>query len=82
MQVRRRLSMGQAAKGLGSYATKHRSGMQTDTEEPKVPAAAPSAAVAQLLSMKARYEQWTGENAEVLGFLRQPPDDQTAEPPP
>ena len=80
MQVRRGLSMGQEAKGLGTYATKHRSGMQTGTEEPKVPAAAPSAAAARLLSMKARYEQWTGENEEVLGFLRQPPDDQTAEP--
>jgi hypothetical protein len=32
MQVRRRLGMGQAAKGLGSHATKHRSGMQTGTE--------------------------------------------------
>jgi hypothetical protein len=80
MQVRRRLGMGHAAKGVGSHATKHRSGMQTGTEEPQSPAATPSRAVAQLMGMKAQYEQWTGENAEVCGFLRQLPGDQTAEP--
>ena len=57
MQVRRRLSMGQAVKGVDSHATKHRSGRHTGTEEPQLPAATPSRAVAQLLSMKAQYEQ-------------------------
>jgi hypothetical protein len=46
IQVRRTLSM---------RATKHRSGTQAGTEEPKVPAAAPSANVARLLSVQARY---------------------------
>jgi hypothetical protein len=54
--------------------------MQIGTEDPQLPAATQSRAVAQLLSMKARHDQWAGENAEVSRYLRQLPDDQTAEP--
>jgi hypothetical protein len=45
MQVRMGLGIRQEAQGLGSHATKHRSGIQAGTEEPKVPVAAPSANV-------------------------------------
>ena len=72
--------MRQAAKDVESHAIKHMIGMQMGTEDPQLPAATQSRAVAQLLSMKARYEQRTGANEEVCGYLRQLPDDQTAEP--
>ena len=91
MQVRRRLSMREAAKEVDSKALQHRLdmhggalqhrlGMPVGTEEPQLPAATQSRAVTQLLSMKARYEQRTEANEEVCGYLRQLPDDQTAEP--
>ena len=52
--------------------------MPVGTEE--LPAATQSHAITQLLDMQARYEQRTEVNAEICGYLRQLPDDQTAEP--
>ena len=80
LQIRRGLSMRQAARDIQSHAIRQLIGMQVGTKDPQLPAATQSRAVAQLLSTKARYDWAAGKNADVSRYLAQLSDDQTAEP--
>jgi hypothetical protein len=76
LQIRRRLSMREAARDSQSHAIEQLIGMK----DPQLPEATQSRAVAQLLSMKAQYDRAAKKNADVSRYLERLPDDHTAEP--